>query len=56
MSKRAKSKVQGGENKPLMHAFQGLRSSSAAGKHADKRTKRARTRGASKARAMKEWS
>ena len=29
--------------------------SAAAGKHADKRTKRARTRGAAKRRAMGEW-
>jgi hypothetical protein len=33
----------------------GKRTSNAAGKHADKRTRRARTRSASKARAMKEW-
>jgi hypothetical protein len=34
----------------------GKRQSSAASKHKDKRDKRARTRGAQKARAMKEWS
>lgn len=44
-----------GANLALAQAMQGLRRSNAAGKHADKRTKRARTRSAAKARAMKEW-
>ena len=35
---------------------QGLRRSGAAGKHGDRRTKRNRTRGAQKSRAIKEWS
>lgn len=43
-----------GENKPLMRAMVGKRMSSAAGKHADRRRRRARTRSAAKARALKE--
>jgi len=35
--------------------MQELRRSGAAGKHADKRSKRARTRGAANARALKDW-
>lgn len=42
-------------NKPYVEGMQGLRQSSAAGPHKDKRTKRIRTRGAAKARAVKEW-
>lgn len=38
-----------------VQAMVGLRSSNAAGKHADKRTKRARTRTAQTARALKDW-
>jgi hypothetical protein len=37
-----------------VRAMQELRRSGAAGKHADKRSKRARTRGAAKARAIRE--
>jgi len=44
-----------GGNKALMVAMVGKRSSNAAGKHKDKRDKRARTRGAQRARAMKDW-
>jgi hypothetical protein len=51
---RSKSKKAGHEPDALVHVLQGLRFSGAAGKHADRRTKRARTRAASKARAMKE--
>lgn len=45
----------GGRNEALAYAMVGKRTSSAAGKHADKRDKRTRTRGAKKARAMKDW-
>ena len=38
-----------------VQAMVGLRSSNAAGKHADKRDKRARTRAAKAARALKDW-
>ena len=38
-----------------VQAMLGLRSSNAAGKHADKRTKRARTRAAQTTRALKDW-
>lgn len=44
-----------GQNRPLAIAMVGKRTSSAAGKHADKRTKRARTRGAAKCRAIGEY-
>jgi len=44
-----------GGNKPLMVAMVGKRSSNAAGKHKDKRDKRARTRSAQRARALKDW-
>jgi len=43
-----------GGNKPLMVAMTGKRFSNAAGKHGDKRDKRARTRGASRARALRD--
>lgn len=57
MSRRARttSKPYAGENKALMVAMVGKRSSSAAGKHADKRDKRARTRSAQRARVLKDW-
>ena len=42
-------------NLALAQAMVGKRTSNAAGKHADRRNKRARTRAASKARAMREW-
>lgn len=35
--------------------LQELRRSGAAGKHADRRSKRTRTRGAARARALKDW-
>lgn len=38
-----------------VQAMVGLRTSNAAGKHADKRDKRARTRAAKAARALKDW-
>ena len=38
-----------------VQAMLGLRSSNAAGKHADKRSKRARTRAAQTTRALKDW-
>lgn len=44
-----------GSNLAYATAMVGKRVSSAAGPHKDKRTKRVRTRGAAKARAMKEW-
>jgi len=49
------TKTSTGGNKPMMMAMVGKRSSNAAGKHADKRDKRARTRSAQRARAMREW-
>lgn len=42
-------------NRALAVAMVGKRTSNAAGKHADKRTKRARTRATQRARALKEW-
>jgi hypothetical protein len=44
-----------GANPALAKAMVEKRRSNSAGKHADKRTRRARTRGAAKARAMKEF-
>jgi hypothetical protein len=38
-----------------VQALQGLRASGAAGKHADRRTKRNRTRAAQRRNALKEW-
>lgn len=43
-----------GANPDLARAMVGKRSSNAAGKHRDKRTKRARTRAAARHRAMKD--
>jgi hypothetical protein len=43
-------------NRALAVAMVGKRTSNAAGKHADKRSKRVRTRSAAKARALKEYS
>jgi hypothetical protein len=53
--KRSKSKTPEVGNLPLAQAMIGKRTSNAAGKHADKRDKRARTRSASKQRSMKEY-
>lgn len=44
-----------GSNPEMAKAMLGKRLSSAAGTHKDKRTKRARTRAAAKARIMREW-
>ena len=41
---------------PRVVAMLGKRTSNAAGKHADKRTRRTRTRSAAKARAVKDHS
>ena len=41
-------------NLPRVRAMIGKRTSNAAGKHADRRTRRTRTRSAAKARAMKD--
>ena len=46
---------QAGANPELSAALQGLRFSGAAGAHADRRTKRLRTRATTKARVMEEW-
>lgn len=51
----AASRFSYGANPALAQAMVEKRRSNAAGKHSDKRTKRARTRSAAKARAMKEW-
>lgn len=51
---RSKSQKAGHEPDPIVARLQGLRFSGAAGKHLDKRGKRARTRAAAKARAMRE--
>ena len=51
---KSKSRKEGHEPDPLTVGLQQLRFSNAAGKHRDKRYKRARTRAAAKARAMKE--
>jgi len=55
MGKNNSRKVKGVENKPYIEAMRGLRSSGAAGTHADKRTKRARTRNASKRKDINSW-
>ena len=52
MSKSVKRDKVG--NPALALAMQGKRSSGAAGPHADRRTRRVKTRGASKARAIRE--
>jgi hypothetical protein len=52
MSKKGK---QGAANLALALAMQEKRRSGAAGTHADKRTKRNRTRSAQRARAIREW-
>ena len=49
-----KSKPEKVANPALALAMLGKRSSGAAGPHADRRTRRVRTRGASKARAIRE--
>lgn len=51
----AASRFSYGANPARAQAMVEKRRSNAAGKHADKRTKRVRTRSAAKARAMKEW-
>lgn len=51
-----KTKIDTGRNFALAEAMIGKRTSSAAGKHADKRAKRARTRAAAKNRAMGDWA
>ena len=48
------SKYRGNENKPYIEAMREIRRSNKAGTHADKRTKRARTRQASKNKALRE--
>ena len=45
----------GAAPKERIQARQELRRSNAAGKHQDKRDKRARTRGAAKQRALRDW-
>ena len=47
--------VAGMDNIEYAQAMLGLRQSNAAGKHADKRDKRARTRSAQKMRALRDW-
>lgn len=53
MSRRT-AKPGAGANRAMALAMVGKRTSSAAGKHADKRDKRARTRSAQRARAMRD--
>lgn len=48
------SKYKGNENKPYIEAMREIRRSNKAGTHADKRTKRARTRKASKDKAIRD--
>lgn len=55
VAKRKNIPVAGMGNIEYAQAMLGLRQSNAAGKHADKRDKRARTRSAQKVRAMKDW-
>ena len=47
-------KHKGNENKPYIEAMREIRPSDKAGTHADKRTKRARTRQSSEYRAIRE--
>ena len=49
-------KHKGNENKPYIEAMREIRRSNKAGTHADKRNKRARTRKASKDKAIREES
>ena len=55
MSKPARKMPVMSGNLALAVAMQGKRISNAAGTHADKRSKRTRTRGAAKSRAIGEW-
>lgn len=56
MAKKTKNiPVAGMGNIEYAQAMLGLRQSNAAGKHADKRDKRTRTRSAQKVRAMRDW-
>jgi hypothetical protein len=43
-------------NPAMAEAMRGLRSSGAAGTHADKRERRARTRAARRERVLREWA
>lgn len=53
--KADKKPVIGRATDEYVQAMVGLRTSNAAGKHADRRTRRARTRAARDARAIKDW-
>jgi hypothetical protein len=55
MPSMTKAAKHGGANLALAKAMVGKRSSGAAGPHADKRNRRARTRSAQRARVLKEW-
>jgi hypothetical protein len=55
MSSMSKSAKHAAANHALAVAMVGKRTSSAAGKHADRRTKRNRTRAAQRANAVKGW-
>lgn len=48
MPKKSNSKSRGVENKPYIEGMREIRKSNAAGTHADRRDRRARTRSASK--------
>ena len=48
------SKSKGNENKPYIEAMREIRRSNKAGTHADRRTKRARTRKANLDKALRE--
>jgi hypothetical protein len=52
MSSISRRGKEGAANRALALAMQGKRSSGAAGPHADKRTRRARTRSAQRARVL----
>lgn len=54
MSSISKAGKTGGANRALALAMVGKRSSNAAGKHADRRTRRVRTRAAQRARVIGE--
>ncbi len=54
MSKQKDERYSPAANPEMHRAMVGKRTSNAAGTHGDKRTKRARTRGAAKRRAMRE--
>ena len=55
MAKRKKTQTAASRNLPYIRAMLGKWTSGAAGKHADRRDKRTRTRAAKRTRALGDW-